>query len=463
MEPIGDLRIVFERWVNNVKSLSEELTRYGYVFSMKRSIMLYTFAFVLMLALGRFYSLGFIAQAIVFTAVFLMLPFFIKNIFANRYNQKRFSDLNIYMEQFLYSFQRSGKVLATIEDLISIFEDGTMKATLKKARHHILHTFNEANVEGNALAIIEKEYPYDGLRRIHRFAVASEEVGGDYRESIRLLLEARRMFADRAYALQQKQKAKRREVFLSIITSLILCSMIFMLSSNIGVDISDIPLAQAVTASVLIMDLIIFYLADKKLTVGFVESDHQRDDEMVKTYHRMKNYKDGIFFQRLGKQIAKRRLTREIEKQYPGWMMEISLLLQTENVPVAIQKSYKLAPKVLQPALGDLILGIRENPASMEPYRSFLSEFAIPEVASSMKMLYSISSGAGGDARMQLADMIRRNQQMFDKAKKMENEDSLSGMQAMFLAPQLTGGFKMAVDMALLLIVYMGQQTITAG
>ena len=446
-----------------MRSLSEELTRYGYVFSLKRSMTLYAFAFVLMLALGRFYSLGFIAQTMLFTAVFLMLPLFMKNVFKNRYNQKRFSDLNIYMEQFLYSFQRSGKVLATIEDLISIFEDGQMKSTLSKARHHILNTYNEADVEANALAMIEKEYPYDGLKRIHRFAIASEEVGGDYTESIRLLLEARRMFADRTYALQQKQKAKRREVFLSIITSLILCSVIFSLSTNIGVDISGVPLAQAVTSAVLIIDLLIFYLADKKLSVGLVETDHQRDDEMVKTYHRMKRYNEQILLQRLGKQIAKKRLTREIEKQYPGWLMEISLLLQTENVPVAIQKSYRLAPKVLQPALGDLILGIRQNPASMEPYRSFLSEFAIPEVASSMKMLYSISSGAGGDARIQLADMIRRNQQMFDKAKKMENEDSLYGLQAMFLAPQLTGGLKMAVDMALLLIIYMGQQTIVAG
>ena len=446
-----------------MKSLSEELQRYGYVFSVKRSLLMYALVCGGMLALGRFFSLGIVTQLLLLSTGFFMLPFFLRNALRNRYHQKRFSDLNIYMEQFLYSFQKSGKILATLEDLISIFEPGEMRSVIEKARNHILHTYNEADVEGNALAMIEKAYPYDGLRTIHHFALSSEELGGDCQESIRLLLESRRLFADRVYALQQEQKIKRREIFLSILTSLLLCSMIFLLSSRIGVNISDNALAQGVTLTVLVLDLVIFYRADRRLTVGFVESDHKEDEEYVRQYHRFHKYNGRKLTDRIGKYLARKSLTRELEKQFPNWLMEVSLLLQTENVPVAIQRSYKLAPRIMQPALSEFILDLKEQPDSMEPYLNFLSEFAIPEVSSSMKMLYSVSAGTGGDARMQIADIIRRNQLLYDKAQKIANEDSMAGMQAMFLAPQLTGGFKLVVDMVLLLVLYLGQQSMTIG
>ena len=444
-----------------MRSLSDELKKYGYVFSTRRSILLYTIALAGMLALGRFFALGFLSQICLFAAGFLPLPFFLRNALQNRYHQKRFSDLNIYMEQFLYSFQKSGKVLSTLEDLLTIFEEGEMRETILAAREHILHTYDEQNVEENALAMIETAYPYDGLRTIHHFALTSETLGGNYQDSTLLLLESRRMFADRVYALQQEQKVKRREIFLSILTSLFLCSMVFFLSSRIGVDIASNPLAQLITTVVLISDLFIFYRADKKLTVGFVESDHTDDEEYIRQYYRLSEYDDKKLLDRIGRRIALKSVTRELEKQFPNWLMEVSLLLQTENVPVAVQKSYEMAPRIMQPALAKFILDLKEKPESMEPYMNFLEEFGMPEVASSMKMLYSISSGTGGDARLQIADIIRRNQLLYDKAQKLANEDSLAGMQAMFLAPQLTGGLKLVIDMILLLVLYLGQQSLS--
>ena len=446
-----------------MRSLSDELKKYGYVFSLKRSVLLYLMTFGVMLLLGRIFALSLLAQTVLCVAGLLMLPFFLRNVWENRYHQKRFSDLNIYMEQFLYSFQRSGKILETLEDLLMIFEDGEMKTVLQKARNHILHTYDEADVEEQALQIIECAYAYDGLRMIHHFALAAEALGGDFQESTRLLLDARRMFADRVYALQQEQKAKRREIFLSILVSLMLCSMVFVLATRVGVDISDNPVAQGVSTAVLLLDLLIFYRADKKLTVGLVESDHRRDEDYVRLYHRYMKYNERWAISRLRKHVAGKSLTRELEKQYPNWLMELSLLLQTENVPMAIQKSYAMAPKLLQPAIARFILENKEQPESMLPYLHFLHEFSIPEVTSSMKMLYSLSSGTGGDAKAQIADLIRRNQYLYDKAQKLENEDSLAGMYVMFLAPQLTGGLKMVVDMVLLLVVYLSQQSMTLG
>ena len=108
-----------------------------------------------------------------------------------------------------------------------------------------------------------------------------------------------------------------------------------------------------------------------------------------------------------------------------------------------------------------MILSLQQNPASIKPYLEFLQEFVLPEVRSTMKMLYSISEGSGGDADDQIQDMIRN---VIENSVNMvlngvpKNEwDRIAGMYALFLAPQLTAGAKLLVDMILLLAVYMGQ------
>ena len=136
--------------------------------------------------------------------------------------------------------------------------------------------------------------------------------------------------------------------------------------------------------------------------------------------------------------------------------MQLSLLMQSENVQVAIFKSYDNAPAILKPALKEMIGALRIDPNDKRAYMNFLSEFTLPEVRSTMKMLYSISEGKGGEARGQISEIIKRNQEMSDKAKRQQNSDSLAGMYALFLAPQLTGGLKLVCDMILLFAVYMG-------
>ncbi len=437
------------------ETLSVELKKYGYVFSMKKSAMLCLCMFWSLILLGKLFMLDAVSQAVLCVTGIAFMPLFLRNTAENRYHQKRFSDLNVYMEQFLYSFARTGKILDTLEDLGSIFEEGQMKSVISEALYHIWHTYREDNVCGRALDIISKAYPFDGVETIHNFAITTEQVGGDCRESIRLLLEYRRMFADRVYVLQQEQRKKRRDVIFSIIASLLLCGVIFKLSLRMGVDISGNIYVRAVTVGVLIADLVILYRTDKKLTVGLIESNHDMDSHYAGLYKKYFTGDRQDVFCMAGRAFWKKKLVREIEKQYPVWLMELSLLLQTENVAVAMERSLPMAPEILKPAIADFVMDIRQHPEAIEPYLNFLSEFQIPEISSSMKMLYSISQGSGGDAGMQIADIIRRNRVLYDRSQKLLNEDSLAGMYAMFLAPQLTGGVKMLVDMALILVLYM--------
>ncbi|MDD6551014.1 MAG: hypothetical protein PUF16_04470 [Lachnospiraceae bacterium] len=442
----------------NRKQLSDELSTYGYVFSPKKAFVRYTMAIAGLFALGRFFGLHLIPQIILFIAGMIILPLLLRNTYRNRYYQHKFSDLNIYMEQFLYSFMKSTKVLTTLEDTYDLFEDGDMKKTLGKAINHIKNTYNESDFEEKALKIIEKNYPYEGLTVMHRFALRTEALGGEYSESIELLLESRRMWADRVYSLQQEKKVKRREIVLSIITSLLLCSMIYYMAGQMHLDVSANPLAQIITVVVLILDLMIYYKADSRLTAGYLADDKDREKEYLKQYERFKNYGKGPLSV-LGRKTAQRSLQEYIKACFPEWLMQMSLLMQAENVQVAIFRSYDEAPAILKPALKEMIGRLRLDPNDKRAYTDFLSEFTLPEVRSTMKMLYSISEGKGGEARGQIAEIIRRNQEMSDKAKRQQNSDSLAGMYALFLAPQLTGGMKLICDMILLFAVYMGSMS----
>lgn len=434
-------------------TLSDELTTYGYVFSMKKSIILYASAVAAMFLLGKVFRLNNVSIIVISVVAVIMLPFFIRNQLKNKYIQRQFSDLNIYMEQYLYSFRKTKKILAALKDVETLFEDGEMKDTIHQAIHHIEKTFDEKDVVKNGLKIIEDKYDNDVLRMIHRFSLEAETLGGNCDGSITLLLNYRRMWADRVYDVLNQKKKNRRDIILSIIVSLLLCSVVYVVAQKVDIDFSSNIFSNIITSAVLIIDLLIFYKADTLLSAN--DELKKNEEELIKQYERIEEYDDKFFFDRLAKKAAKKSVTRALEEAFPEWLMQVSLLLQTENVQVAIMKSYQDAPKIMKPALKELIGGLKKEPDSINPYLNFLSEYSLPEVRSSMKMLYSLSVGTGGDSAEQIADFIRRNQSMNDKAERNRNSDRLSGMYALFLAPQLTGGAKLVCDMVMLFVLYL--------
>ncbi len=439
------------------KKLSDELVKYGYVFSTSKMIIAYLTMVVLAVVVGLFFHLNAPFIIALCIAVVLMLPLYIRNYNYNRYEQQRFSDVNIYMEQFVYSFMKTGKILATLTDVRELFPEGKMCDVIKSAIHHIKVTYEESNVEEGALKMIEKEYNYEGLKTMHGFALSVEANGGEYLSSMQLILESRRMWADRVYEQMKIRKHQRVLVLMSIITSLLLCLVLYYMSDKMDIDVGGHMLSQVVTFITLILDIWIYYFADKKLSVDFLMDDRKDDGIMVAKYKRFQRYKENPKSHYLSLKITRRQLTRAFEKEFPRWLLQVSLLLQSENVRVAIFKSLPDAPALMQDELAKLVLNLKKNPTSMKPYNDFLSEFNMPEVRSAMKMLFSLSEGTGANASDQIDDIIRRNQYMMDKAEKLHMEDTASGMYALFLAPQLTGGFKLLVDMVLLLICYMGK------
>ena len=127
--------------------------------------------------------------------------------------------------------------------------------------------------------------------------------------------------------------------------------------------------------------------------------------------------------------------------------MNVSMLLQTHSVEVALQESFEDAPAMLKPELNALYKGILEDPNSNEPYINFLHFLGMPSVTASMQMLYSLSAGTGGDANVQIAEIVRKNNSMLDKSEQLAGEGAMAHLVALFMAPVVSSSLKLGVDM----------------
>ena len=106
---------------------------------------------------------------------------------------------------------------------------------------------------------------------------------------------------------------------------------------------------------------------------------------------------------------AKKRLCREIEKVYPDWLLEMALLLQSDNVHNAIEKSLDTSPLVLRADLRKLSDDLVTHPTDLGPYIGFFDFLPLANVRSSMKLLYSISIFGAVDESVQISELVERN------------------------------------------------------
>lgn len=379
-----------------------------------------------------------------------LFPFYFNVVKKQRQQIQMFHEASMYGEQFLYSFQKTGKILETLKDVQLLFSKGRMKNVLAQAIDQIQHDYKSARVEKQALKKIEKVYSGSMLFNIHEFALRVEENGGEYHHGIQLLLEERSLWVDRMMGFFQEKKRWKRQVTYSIIASLFLCGFLVLLGKKTEIILAQHWLYQVSTTVVFALDIWIYYCAQKKLAQDWMEEQISKK-EMYSLQEKYCKYqkKGGLYFG-----LIKKRLGRIYQQEFPVWMMQVSLLLQTENVQMAIAKSYDKAPVIMKQPLEKLLVALKQNPNGLELYQEFLEEFSIPFVQSSMKMLYSLSEGTGGNATVQIQDMIRRNQILYDQSEKMKQSDSLAGMYFLFLAPQITGGMKLFFDLLLLFVLY---------
>lgn len=481
------------------RNLTQELAKYGYEYTPKKALFAYGMIVLVAAIFGLLYKLELPYIAAIGIIGLVFSPMVILQTMKGRYHTTMFSLANNYMEQFLYSFKRNGTVLNALLETATIFDEGIFHEALEKAIEHIQYTTDSEDPEREALDIVGEFFHCERIDAIHSFVIGAQRRGGDAGGSILLLAKNRAMWAERVMNLQKEFQIVKRNIMIALVATMLICILpLYLLGGDL--DISSIPLCQ-ISAVVLIgICMLIYVKADKKLCRSWIEKEVDSTGMgkkylQVRDYDEVKEAKSSqkmaiipvilfigafIYFKniavlvagvvvvlfflnqhKIGHSLAMKKVAREIEKQFPNWLMEVALLLQTDNVQMAIRKSMDSAPEVLVYALEDLIDQLEEDPNAIEPYHRFLKEYRNPDVQSAMKMLYALSSGNAGDVTKQVEELIDRNNAMMDKAEKLEQEDKIAGMKVYILLPSLLASFKLMVDMALLLVVFL--QNLTFG
>ncbi len=429
------------------KNLIKEIKLYGYSYSVKRQLLCMGIVILVIAILGKVIGLTTTQLVILIIGISLGLPQLLIHSFQNMYEQKKFVDISNYVEQMLYSFKRKSKILTALEETAILFPEGLISDIMQKMVEHINQSSSEGNVYEEAFEMIEQEYNCDILRRIHTFMNRVEMNGGEYECSIEILMLDRNRWVSRTLETQKEKQIIKRNVAIGIILSLmVIIGMIFMIPSEL-IDIKNNVISQISSLIILLLNFWLWIVVQSKLSGSWIANSEALSKVIIE-----KDYEAVINSSRRNKKyLSKKRLRREVEKSFPDWMLALTLLLQTDNVQVAIHNSVENAPFVLRKELQLMEDKIEKNPTSIHPYLEFYEALNIYEIQSAMRILYSLSQNGGEDMAKQIQVLVERNVELQDQSERLKTEDYLAGMGFCVLVPMFLGCGKMLVDMGLLM------------
>lgn len=484
------------------KNLAAEMAAYGEKLTLKKLMMEYLKMTVICLITGYIYRLPLWGYAIIIITALLLVPFIMLNNVKSMYETKRCHDVMRYYEKMLANFRNEQKVYTSLIETEKIFPDGEMKGVIQAAINYIETTSETGKVEEKALQLIEDAYPVERIRYMHRFLLQTDYQGGNPAMGVEVLSMDKNMLDRRISEFQQKIKMSKTINKVGIILTLLLCALLTNIDTFIPqiqdyINISTNIMAQ-ITAVMLIVFMLWFYKnLTKKMIINWVGEDSSiTDEKWEQTYNKYVNYdmnkqraksivyafivflftvilycitksKPLLIFG-IGISIAaamlyklayfslKRRVLREIKAAFPLWLIQLSLLLQYENVQMAIAKSYENAPGILRTPIREMLQKLDKDPESAEPFKEFLNNIeGAGDVTEAVITLYTISLRREDTAEEQFKELIIKNLQLTDLNEKAKNDDTVTLYKQMIFSPTLAGSLKMIADGIILMLSFM--------
>lgn len=406
----------------------------------------------------------------------------------------RFRDTSVYMDTLLYAFLKEGKILRAFEDVLATIRQGELKKLVEEAMAHMLLAYDDSEGLSHSLEIIEEKYNCKRIRNIHNFMMNVEYYGGDIEQSIELLLEDKNRWERRIISAREERRQLFVQIVMSVVASLVICGVVLYLPV-MNVDISGNNLVQIFSVVVIVLDDMIIMRGQKMLCQDWLILDMLDEDlyyeRKMREYKEYNPQKDKLLSaglsiiplllcgywiimgrwwwlagslvilaicinqHRIGRRLACKNISKYIKSAFPVWLMDMGLLLQSENVHMALKKSLLQVSGVMRADLERLIDEIEINPESSEPYYSFLEEFDVPEVHSTVGMLYSISQGSSANTQQQIKELLVRNQELLDVADRERLHNKNSVLYLLFLAPVLTASLKLVIDMGIFMLSFL--------
>lgn len=402
------------------------------------------------------YKLSITSVVICSVAAIIYNVFYEKQEKIRKYYLNKYYDVVQYMEQMIYSFKKQPKIREALSDAQKVSTE-RMKEIIEEVLVSIDSKATE-NIYEESLDIIGKEYDCKRLRSLHSFLIKIEKNGGEYETYINILLGDIKEWSDRLSLFIRDVNRVKRNVIISIFSTLITCGFMAYLIPK-EYQYTNHIIYQIVSTVMIILMLQIFLTVNKKLNYNWIKEKELMPENMVMKYYSLvergqQGKRELSLLERMSYKKAKKSLENEIKKAFPDWIRDVAINLQNETVQSAIENSYENAAFVLKRPIRKLLIDFERYPIGIEPYDNFLSGFDLMEIKSSMKMFYSINQLGNEQSDKQIDAIIDRNNKMTRQAEEMKNKDRI-GIAGMFSAiPMLIGVGKIMSDMVLMVIVF---------
>lgn len=479
------------------KILGTTIHGYGYEYSPRKMMGMSLLIMFLCIVMGYYYKLNKLSVLFLFVFMILLYPSIVRAQFRLIRNNMMFEQLSGYMDYMILSFKRNPKILNAMEETLPLVS-GKMKKCLEKAIDTI-KTDTSEDVYLKAFEQIESEFQTSRLKTLHRFMLnVEQENSKSYRSNIDTLYYDIHNWVTRMYGFQSRMKESKLSITISILISLLIvayfCQTVCRLSASIkGLDVVSTNTYQAATIMYLVVVSGLYVIVNSKLNgVWLVEDLKTKDDtrilsviEKVEGYDvdagKRKSRRRAIFlvpvigcgiilnngivvivgiiiFGMIATNSSRMQSSRTSQvkktllKEFPTWLREVSVNLYTMVGVNAVAASYENAPAVLKPFIKRFMLNVEQDPVSIAPYDSFLGMFYIPELATSIKTLYSLQSQSTDESQKQINDLTERNQHLIAQSEELRLKDTISSIKFLAAVPMLAMTGKLMCDMVLVLI-----------
>lgn len=480
--------------VSNIRQLAGQG---GVRYSFKKNViaaLMFVFAITL---IAFFYRIRWELIIILIAVALLFMPILIYQYYNQKKENKRFNDVDIYLHQMAYSFQRYPKINLALSDTAKV-ATGNMSRLINKAIM-VLESSDSDKVYYKALKVIEQEYNCERIITLHRFLISIEERGGSYGNSLEILIDDFDSWVNRVYKYQKDVMHVKVNTYIGIILSCLIASVSVMISSilsntsGVSLDITGEWMYQVVSLVFIILCLLFYVFIQLTYCKSWINNE-RTDNKIMKDYNLVFNKQSesvkifayslsligiivsiyvsvrlnvfagivsGIFsiyiffVPQVNKKQAFKRIREDVYIGFTEWLRDVVINLQQEPLQSAIESSYDNCPIVLRNSLSRFIMALEENPTDVRPYYQFCSEFGVLDISSTVKILYSVSELSKDSTESLLNTLIKRNYELVNKHDEIRNRDSLGLLKFGEYIPMLFVSIKIAVDMLLVITGYL--------
>lgn len=416
---------------------TEALKEMGESYSRKEAFLYYGAFFLIAIVIGMLFELKIKYLLVVIGIYILYVPRLMYNHKKQKYELRRFNDINAYMSQMAQSFTSTKQIMLSLLETRNTFSAGKMDDVLDEAAQIMMTEIDVNAGKSKALQHIEDNYNCEKLKNLHEFLLLAEERGGECEKEFEILENVRTAWEIAVSDYRKKLVISRNTS--TVLFGLMLATCVFIMNAfPDNLKIIDLELIQIVDTIMLIAFIAFFVLMDNRINESLLKDQKIMTQETADYYFKkiQAEYSDkdrkkhiaavviaGItmlaFFiakpspivaaieimllllvinwPKIMLALTLSTLKTEILKAFPKWLFDVMLLMQRESIGKAIIDSSMNAPPVLKAELKRISAMILRDPNDPDAFMSFLADFNILQIETSMRKLYSLSVGTGGN------------------------------------------------------------------